>query len=427
VLLKSTLLSGALLALVAAIAGCGSSSSHNTASPTSAASSSPTSAASSTSGSTQQQATGTPIKVGVICSCTGSVGTFVAPYTEVYQAWAKTVNASGGINGHPVQLIVKDDGSSPATSFSDAQTLIADKVVAIGDGSVLEQSWAATVKAANIPVVGYDQSSLDFGTNSDFYSPSGTADTTIPAMIATAKTAGATNLGAFYCAEAPQCSELIPPLRAAAQKAGLGLAIASSVAVAAPNFTAQCVAAQQDHITGLAVFQNNQTVVRVAADCERQNYHPIYLIQGSGFAGSYLTSPGIKDNMWAEMPDVPFTSTIAAVQAMNASVDKYYPGLRQSPSNWTEANLIAWASGMLLEDAVKAGGLGPSTTPSAAEVVTGLDSLKGDTLGGMSPPLTFTANQPHKIDCWFTVHVTNGVANVVNNGQTTCESSSSSS
>jgi hypothetical protein len=104
--------------------------------------------------------------------------------------------------------------------------------------------------------------------------------------------------------------------------------------------------------------------VRVAADCERQNYHPIYLIQGSGFAGSYLTSPGIKDNMWAEMPDVPFTSTIAAVQAMNASVDKYYPGLRQSPSNWTEANLIAWASGMLLEDAVKAGGLGPSTTPS---------------------------------------------------------------
>ncbi len=55
-----------------------------------------------------------------------------------------------------------------------------------------------------------------------------------------------------------------------------------------------------------------------------------------------------------------------------------------------------------------------------------LDSLKGDTLGGMSPPLTFAANQPHKIDRWFTVHVTNDVANLVNNGQTTCEKGSCS-
>jgi branched-chain amino acid transport system substrate-binding protein len=425
VLLRRALLSGALLAVVAAVAGCGSSS-HSATSPTSSSSGS-ASGSSSTSGATSAQATGAPIKVGVICSCSGALGPFVAPYTEVYQAWAKSVNASGGINGHPVQLIVKDDGSSPATSFSDAETLISDKVVAIGDGSVLEQSWAATAKTANIPVVGYDQSSLDFGTNSDFYSPSGTADTTIPGMIATAKTAGATNLGALYCAEAPQCSELIPPLRAAAQKAGLGLAVASSAAVAAPNFTAQCVAAQQAHVTGLAVFQNNQTVVRVAADCNRQNYHPIYLIQGSGLASTYLTSPGIKDNMWAEMPDVPFTSTIPAIQAMNSAVDKYYPGLRQNASSWTEANEIAWASGMLLEDAVKAGGLGASDTPSATEVVNGLDSLKGDTLGGISPPLTFVANQPHKIDCWFTFHVANGVGSMANNGQTTCESASSSS
>ncbi len=421
-LLRRALLSGAVVAAVAAIAGCGSSSSHSATSPTSGSSSTGASTGATTSG----QAAGAPIKVGVICSCSGALGPFVAPYTEVYQAWAKSVNASGGINGHPVQLIVRDDGSSPATSFSDAESLIADKVVAIGDGSVLEQSWAATAKAANIPVVGYDQSSLDFGTNPDFYSPSGTADTTIPGIVATAKTAGATNLGALYCAEAPQCSELIPPLRAAAQKAGLGLPIASSAAVASPNFTAQCVAAEQAHITGLAVFQNNQTVVRVAADCNRQNYHPIYLIQGSGLASTYLTSPGIKDNMWAEMPDVPFTSTIPAIQAMNSAVDKYYPGLRQNASSWTEANEIAWASGVLLEDAVKAGGLGASDTPSAAEVVSGLDSLKGDTLGGISPPLTFTANQPHKIDCWFTFHVANGVGSMANNGQTTCESASSS-
>jgi branched-chain amino acid transport system substrate-binding protein len=48
--------------------------------------------------------------------------------------------------------------------------------------------------------------------------------------------------------------------------------------------------------------------------------------------------------------------------------------------------------------AVKAGGLTPSTTPSPGEIVTGLQSLKGDTLDGWSPPLTFAAGQPHKTD-----------------------------
>ena len=51
---------------------------------------------------------------------------------------------------------------------------------------------------------------------------------------------------------------------------------------------------------------------------------------------------------------------------------------------------------------------------------------QGGHLGGISPPLTFTANQPHKIDCWFTFHVANGVGSMANNGQTTCESASSS-
>ena len=47
--------------------------------------------------------------------------------------------------------------------------------------------------------------------------------------------------------------------------------------------------------------------------------------------------------MWAEMPDVPFTSTIPAIQAMNSAVDTCSPGLRQNASSWTEANEIAWA------------------------------------------------------------------------------------
>jgi hypothetical protein len=76
-----------------------------------------------------------------------------------------------------------------------------------------------------------------------------------------------------------------------------------------------------------------------------------------------------------------------------------------------------------LEGAVKAGGLGPSGTPSPAEIVKGLNSLKGDTLDGWYRPLTFTAGQPHTENCWYTVHLRNGTPMLVNNGQLTCKSS----
>jgi branched-chain amino acid transport system substrate-binding protein len=88
--------------------------------------------------------------------------------------------------------------------------------------------------------------------------------------------------------------------------------------------------------------------------------------------------------------------------------------------------VLSWGSGVLLQHAAQAGGLTTSDTPSAAEVIKGLELLHGDTLNGWSPPLTFTAGQPHSVDCWFTLQVKNGNASLIDGGKTTCESSTSS-
>ena len=119
---------------------------------------------------------------------------------------------------------------------------------------------------------------------------------------------------------------------------------------------------------------------------------------------------------WTAWPTTP------AVKAANTAINKYYPGL-QKPSNifYSEVGFMSWVSGVLLETALKAGGLTAKGTPSAAEVTHGLDSLKGTTLGGLTVPLTFTAGKPHNVSCWFTVRVQNGVPKLVNNGHFTCE------
>jgi branched-chain amino acid transport system substrate-binding protein len=118
---------------------------------------------------------------------------------------------------------------------------------------------------------------------------------------------------------------------------------------------------------------------------------------------------------------LPFFDTSPEVTAMNTAIDKYYPGLRKNDNIYYEGSALAWPAGLLLEDGVKAGGLGTSEAPSAAEVTRGLTSLHGDTRQGWSPPLTFPANQPHPVNCWFTAHIQDGTSSLVNNGQVTCE------
>ena len=111
---------------------------------------------------------------------------------------------------------------------------------------------------------------------------------------------------------------------------------------------------------------------------------------------------------------------------MNAAVTRYYPTLSKNQSEYTGAVSLAWTSGLLLADAVKAGGLQASGTPSASEITTGLYALSGDTLGGMAPPLTFKQGQPNPVDCWFTSETHNQISSMADNSAVTCENGTSS-
>jgi branched-chain amino acid transport system substrate-binding protein len=364
--------------------------------------------------------------VGVICSCSGALGADDAPAAKVYTAWANTVNASGGINGHMVQLINEDDAANPGNSVADIHTLLSDGVVAIMDFSLLDEAWASTVEAAKVPIVGGNVNEIPFYTNSDFYPEGETEDAVAYSLVATGKTAGGTKMGYFYCAEAPICSETATLISKPGQQLGTPVVYKAEIAATAPNYTAQCVAAQQLKANTLLNGDVDPVFERVAENCTTQGFHPIYISSGASYSNSMDSTPGIKDNSWYEANDLPFFANNPAVNQMNAAVNKYFPGLESSEYWSGGASVEPWASGILLEDAVKAGGIGPSTTPTAAAIVEGLESLKGDTLDGTAPPLTFTAGQPHPVDCWFTFQVKNGIPAMTNNSQPTCESGSSS-
>jgi branched-chain amino acid transport system substrate-binding protein len=401
----------AVLSAALIIAACSSSSSS--------------SGGGATGGASTGTATGSAIKIGVICTCSGPLASEGTGAPKVYQAWADTVNAAGGINGHPVQIILKDDAGNPATSLTDVKGLVQSSgVVALVDMTNLDETWASFVKSANVPVVGINTSETPMYSNSEFYPQAQTEDALFPSIIDAAKTGGAKNLGLLYCAEAVQCQEGIAPLKQTGQALGLPVTYTGEISATAPNYTAQCVAAQQAHIQALFLADITAVDAKVAQDCSRQGYHPIYVVDGQVISPIFATTAGLKDNLIGPSPNVPFYATSPAITAMNAAIDKYFPGLRQDGANYNEYSMGAWPSGLLFQAAAKAGGLGANgSTPTSAQLVTGLNAVKGETLGGLAPSLTFTAGQPHPIHCWFTFALKNGTFSLPNGTTATCEKS----
>ncbi|TAM88799.1 hypothetical protein EPN42_08635 [bacterium] len=98
-----------------------------------------------------------PIKIGAALSLTGRFSDSAKYVQEGYQLWLQEVNAHGGINGRPVQLITYDDESNPDTAAVLTERLISrDGVVAIlGPYSSPITDAAATVaERAGVPMLG---------------------------------------------------------------------------------------------------------------------------------------------------------------------------------------------------------------------------------------------------------------------------------
>jgi branched-chain amino acid transport system substrate-binding protein len=73
-----------------------------------------------------------PLKVGAIFAVTGGASNLGAPEAKTAEMFVEKLNQAGGVNGHKIQLIVKDSASTPANAISLTKQLIEEeKVLAI--------------------------------------------------------------------------------------------------------------------------------------------------------------------------------------------------------------------------------------------------------------------------------------------------------
>jgi len=105
---------------------------------------------------TKNVAKGSPVKVGVISN--GKTPTIDnSQETPVAEATVQWINEyQGGMGGHPIQLVICNDGNEPGKAVDCANQMLQEKVVAvvIGQDGVAESSWRP-LHDAGVPVFNY--------------------------------------------------------------------------------------------------------------------------------------------------------------------------------------------------------------------------------------------------------------------------------
>lgn len=362
-------------------------------------------ATASGSASAAARSTAAPITIGMLVAETGLNSSASAPTTQVASAWEQWVNASGGLGGHPVNVIVKDTGANPVSALSEAKDMVqqdsADAVVlqdAASEGAVGQY-----LQSMNIPVIGAAGfNPAVWGVLPDYV----TLITTPPAIHqvhdVAATAAGAKTIMSVVCAEVPSCAVAASNVQKAATANGLTFAGSVTVRADQPDYTAECLSIMQKKVHYIAMSLTPDVATRVAGDCKQQGYSGLIgvtaLIQsqadklpGVRYSGGIFAFP-----WWVDAPPVRQFRSVMARYEPNADIRSPY-----MTATWTALELFRRALGK------------PSGTVTPASVMDAYYGLKDETLGGLLPqPLTLTRGKgAPPVNCFWLFDYTSGGKN----------------
>ena len=344
-----------------------------------------------------------PVVIANVGSYSGPAGVTLKPIMLGAQLWVNSINQRGGLNGHHVQFIVYDDNTDPARHRSQVQEAIEQrKAVAFLtniEGFGGNEATASYINSKGVPVIG-SEGSADYFYDFPMFFPqqshgAGFFYGVVPALASQAVPQNKRRLGTVVCVEAQRCADGANVWAKYAAENGLELVYQTRISLAQPDFSAVCLAARNSNVQSLIFMADQNTLGRLSASCARQNYFPLYGIPSA-----------VSDERQASDPNL-------VGMAANTSLFPYFEDNTPATHEFQEAIRLVggkgfpigngapmgWVAGKLLEKA----GAALSEPPTSESLLKGLWSIKNDTLGGLTLPLTFSEHElPVRRACWFT-------------------------
>jgi branched-chain amino acid transport system substrate-binding protein len=312
------------------------------------------------------------------------------PGLDAAKAWTGYINAKGGLAKHPVQLVVADDRGDPNQAVALIRRLVEqDKVLAIY-GSMQPSTVQAILPYVNekkMPIIG-TCSCMNAVADSPMVFAAGASDksgTTWGHITGIFSGTDKRKVALFYCREAVTCSQYRDGLKKYEGYNGLKFVYETQISLAQPDFTSEVLAARNAGAEIIVSVSENPTAIRIARSARRQNYPVILSTQHGGDDSRFISDGGadVEGTVFSSPTAHWVTSPLMA--DYRESMKKYVPGAALG-----SLGSPMWAAGKMLERVAQTFPARPTT----ADVLKGLWTLKGETLGGLIGPTTFVEGAP---------------------------------
>ena len=362
-----------------------------------------------------------PLVIGSVGTWSGIVGQNVVGGLNALRSWVAGVNAGGGLGGHPVRLEVADDGTDPARHRALVQEFVERRGVVAFVYNAAVFSGQASVEYLNsrkVPVVGGSGTEPWYTTSPLFFTQIIAGEVAIEATTASyarsAKAANLTKMGLVTCSDGVQvCEDTARSVPRYASKYGVQLAYQGRASLAAPDFTANCLAARNAGVQILYLALDANSYQRFGRSCASVDYKPKY-----GIAQPVMLAEVARDANMQGSPGVSYTAPFffnanPAIAEFHRAMSQYAAGVPL-----TGSASLGWSAAKLLQASARR----LSAVPTSADILEGVWSLNGEDLGGLTAPLRFRRDGPTVPPvCYWQVVVADNNYQSPDNGQRHCE------
>jgi branched-chain amino acid transport system substrate-binding protein len=328
-----------------------------------------------------------PVNIGTFGTTTGPLGALFSAMTPAAQAWTASINARGGLNCHPVKLIVGEDGDDPARARAVVQKMVEEQhVIAFvaHHGALTLGAVRPYLEAKRIPLFGSsgayaDESESEMVFLAQPTSVVGESEAYINTVLALGLPQR--KIAVFWCLEVPLCAVHNQVIQRQAAAKGFQVVASIRISLFSPDYTAEILQARNAGADMSVLLSDMQTNGRLLRGMNRQGYKPLFVTPGVPYDSQWpgiigRDADGIIMTGWSR----PW-HTGAYLADYRAAVAKYQPNAATGNSG-----AAAWTALKLLEAAAR--NLDPDR-PSADQLIEGVYKLKDETLGGLIPPTTW--------------------------------------
>jgi len=348
---------------------------------------------------------GAPLKVGLLVNASGPLPSGEENAAPVMQAWARAVNADGGVAGRPVEIVVADTKGDAPTATAAVQRLTKDDsvIAAVMFDAATEGVVADAIERAGLPVVG----GMGYAPNAWGAMPNWLPITTsIPSIfnmgMTLGKSLGGTRTALTICAEIAGCEAAAPVVQRASETLGMSYQGTFKIASSSPSFTAQCLQLIDKKVDYVMLgAATTSAALRLARDCKTQGYDGQWGLFGGVIFPRVMRreDPGMRLGLvlnsfpWFA-DDAPVARYRDTMEAQGVD-EEVYGDLHST---------AAYATMELFRKALDADASSLPAHPTRRDIVQAYGDVRGETLGGLlAQPVTFHPDRPNAlVSCyWF--------------------------